>query len=77
VNSYEERYYKQMLKETECVMNLSHEVQGRMIDQEYDIAIERCYDIIRSLRHMKKLNMEKRAVDMLCFAAKNVLGGQK
>lgn len=77
MNSYEERYYKQMLKETECVMNLSHEVQGRMIDQEYDIAIERCYDIIRSLRHMKKLNTEKRAFDMLVYVAQNAIGGNK
>lgn len=77
MNSYEERYYKQMLKETECVMNLSHEVQGRMIDQEYDLAIDRCYDMIRSLKNMKRMNMEKRAVDMLCYAARNALRGQK
>lgn len=66
-----------MLDENECVSNLMLEIKGKMLNQDYDTAIERCFDMIRSLKHMKKLNMEKRAVDMLCFAAKNVLRGPK
>jgi len=77
MNSYEERYYRQMLDENECVSNLMLEIKGKLLDQDYDIAIERCFDMIRSLKQMKKLNMEKRAVDMLFFAAKNALRGQK
>jgi hypothetical protein len=73
MNAYEERYYKQMLKEIDCIMNLCLEIEGKMIDHNYDTAIERCYDMIRSLQHMKRLHTEKRAVDMLHVLAKNAL----
>jgi hypothetical protein len=77
VNAYEKRYYKQMVKEMECVRDLMIDVEGKTIDKDYDTAIERCYDMIRSLETMKRLNTEKKFFDALVAAGFRVLGGMK
>ena len=77
MNSYEKRYYKQMVKEMECVRDLLIEIEGKMINQNYDLAISRCYDMIRSLQNMKSLHIEKQALDALVAAGFRVLGGMK
>lgn len=76
MNSYEKRYYSEMTKEMECVKDLMVEVEGKMIDQDYDTAIKRCYDMIRSLETMKRLNTEKKFFDALVAAGFRVLGGR-
>jgi len=77
VNAYEKRYYSEMVKEMQCVRDLMIEVEGKMIDQDYDTAIKRCYDMIRSLETMKRLNTEKKFFDALVAAGFRVLGGMK
>ena len=77
MNAYEKRYYKQMVKEMECVRDLMIEIEGKAIDQKYDMAISRCYDMIRSLETMKRLNTEKKFFDALVAAGFRVLGGMK
>jgi len=77
MNAYEKRYYKQMVKEMECVRDLMIDVEGKTIDKDYDTAIERCYDMIRSLKKMKSLHIEKQALDALVAAGFRVLGGMK
>jgi hypothetical protein len=77
VNAYEKRYYKQMTKEMECVRDLLVEIEGKAIDQKYDMAISRCYDMIRSLETMKKIHTEKQFLDALVSAGFRVLGGMK
>ena len=77
MNAYEKRYYKQMVKEMECVRDLLIEIEGKMINQNYDLAISRCYDMIRSLQNMKSLHIEKQALDALVAAGFRVLGGMK
>lgn len=77
MNSYEKRYYKQMTKEMECVRDLLVEIEGKAIDQKYDMAISRCYDMIRSLETMKKIHTEKHFLDALVSAGFRVLGGMK
>lgn len=76
MNSYEKRYYSEMAKEMQCVRDLMIEVEGKMIDQDYDTAIKRCYDMIRSLETMKRLNTEKKFFDALVAAGFRVLGGR-
>jgi len=75
MNTYEKRYYSEMTKEMQCVRDLMIEVEGKMIDQDYDTAIKRCYDMIRSLETMKRLNTEKKFFDALVAAGFRVLGG--
>jgi hypothetical protein len=77
MNAYEKRYYKQMVKEMECVRDLLIEIEGKMINQNYDLAISRCYDMIRSLETMKKIHTEKQFLDALVSAGFRVLGGMK
>jgi len=77
LNSYEKRYYSEMAKEMQCVRDLMIEVEGKMIDQDYDTAIKRCYDMIRSLETMKKIHTEKQFLDALVSAGFKVLGGMK
>ncbi|MED0702856.1 hypothetical protein [Aeribacillus composti] len=75
MNAYEKRYYSEMTKEMQCVRDLMVEVEGKMIDQDYDTAIKRCYDLIRSLETMKKIHTEKQFLDELVSAGFRVLGG--
>lgn len=75
MNTYEKRYYSEMTKEMQCVRDLMIEVEGKMIDQDYDTAIKRCYDMIRSFQNMKSLHIEKQALDALVAAGFRVLGG--
>ncbi|MGR6115749.1 hypothetical protein ACTHHL_04045 [Aeribacillus composti] len=77
MNSYEKRYYSEMAKEMQCVRDLMIEIEGKAIDQKYDMAISRCYDMIRSLQNMKSLHIEKQALDALVAAGFRVLGGIK
>ncbi|KZM54941.1 hypothetical protein A3Q35_13380 [Aeribacillus pallidus] len=77
MNSYEKRYYSEMAKEMQCVRDLMIDVEGKMIDQDYDTAIKRCYDMIRSLETMKKIHTEKQFLDALVSAGFRVLGGMK
>jgi hypothetical protein len=77
MNSYEKRYYSEMAKEMQCVRDLMIEIEGKAIDQKYDMAISRCYDMIRSLETMKKIHTEKQFLDALVSAGFRVLGGMK
>jgi len=74
MNAHKKRYYQMMANEAKCVRELQIEIEGKMIDHDYDTAIERCSDMMRSLQTMKRIRAEKQLVDLLHSIAKNVMG---
>lgn len=73
MNAHERRYFELMSSEAKCVRELQLEIEGKMMDHDYETAINRCHDMIRSLQMMKRIREEKQAVDLLHSIAKNVM----